>query len=217
MSPLEPESVTPAPAANVAVSPTDPAARGGFFEKRFVQEVLPFLTSLSLHVGIVIVAVLAFAAIKVMREPPHKQITSAEVEVMDQSSLLGFRGTAVDKPWLHAMQDEVLSTSDSSTNGFKDHSMRDLAASGGGADGDAPIIAVGSGGFGYPGASGIGRGLGQGHDGDDGQPSLFGNPQMGGLHGAGAVFCNTAVRRIAYVCDVSGSVRATAIRRLSTC
>jgi hypothetical protein len=192
----------------VAVLSPDAAAapRGGFFQNRFVQDVLPFLTSLSLHLALLVIGLLAFAAIKVIREPAQpKQVSTAESEMV-ADGIQALPGLTLDKPWLQTTQDQTATDTSVTGVSFTPGSSIDPSPAGGGSDGDATLAIVGlRAGFGKAsaGTNGVGNNPG---DGTNGAAAPFGVPQIGGLRGANPVFSPNPARKIAFVCDASGSM-----------
>jgi hypothetical protein len=133
MTRLEPLAQTvPALAAGGEVV-EQPGHDGGFLQRPFVQNILPFLTSLSVHAGVVGLGLLAFTAITIVRHPTpmQDQVAAADMELTTDTGIPKF---ATDPSRLHipTIQDQI--PSETSGTSFT-HAM-ELSA--GGAPGAEP-------------------------------------------------------------------------------
>ncbi|HET6246816.1 MAG TPA: VWA domain-containing protein [Tepidisphaeraceae bacterium] len=194
---------TAAPAANVAGARLDDNSETppGLLQRRFVQNVVPFLTSLSVHAAIVILALLLYTAVTVIRPPRQEQVTPAITDqVAVNAGLPQFTGIA-NIPAIETKQEQVLNNNPgaSFTAG-----ATGLSADGGGSAGEAKLLQVGAdGGFGKSGTN-MGPGSGD-HFGDGGPLARFGHPEIGGVATPTFGPAVTA-RRITFLCDASGSM-----------
>jgi len=175
----------------------------------WIQQVLPFLTSLSLHVGIVLIGILFFmGATYVRRAAPRVDqvvIPSAWVDderapVMSSTGPLG-----LDRQ-RRAKQDRLREVQ--TPDGWANRKGPPVQFEQGGGSGNSAdeTIALGPGGGFGKGVTGrgIGTGIGMGAGPDSGPLLPFGTP--GGGSSAGAMFPKDPARRIVYVCDASGSM-----------
>jgi hypothetical protein len=199
-------SATPTHVGNAQIPLVAPVpAAEDSWRSSFVQNVLPFLTSLSLHAVVLVVGLLTLTAIKALHQEPMQQQLFEADNVIDTSRMTGFTGPA-DLPMLRPMQDQV---QDASSNGWNPTNRPDLTAgtTGGGSGSDSdPVIAVGAGGFGKNSGLGIGGRDGSG-PGDGGGPMpAFGGKQIGGSQMFRPPGDGNGARKIAYVCDASGSM-----------
>jgi hypothetical protein len=174
----------------------------------FVQDVLPFLTSLGVHAALVILGILTYQAFVVVSGPATQEQSltptadlAAALPGIDDANL----GPA-DRPDLRAAQSDDESVPPDATGFSQDRGdARDLYASGG--EGteltDDHRIGLGTGDIGRGNrgvfSDGDGRGPGRG-----GPQAPFGIP--GGVPSGGIFTGKHVVRSVAYVCDASGSM-----------
>jgi hypothetical protein len=187
-----------------------------FWQQPFVQNVLPFLTSLVLHIGVIVFGVMMLkvgqAVVVALRQ---EQIIVPEAEMVTNGPEGGIPHPGLGgDPTRDAAQDKFPDVpKDSKGLAEKPGPTLQVSLIGGGAgesDGQTPIglganAALGSG-------SGVGAGLGKGYGGGvgDGTGALapFGVPGGGGGLGPKSNFIGLGgnAKRIAYVCDASGSM-----------
>ena len=154
---------------------------GGFVQRRFVQEFLPFLTSLSLHAAILILGLLTYTAIKAIRAPLQHQTFAADTPLVDASNMPGNVGP--EKLFRQTIQsntpNEDAVTGASSSRGTQRLNLD--AAGGEPTDGSASVIAMGLSGA-FKGGTTTGMSSGNGGDGaGDGLPAPWGpRPISGG-------------------------------------
>lgn len=206
--------------------PGDPALQGQalpevgvpmtFWQLPWVQNVLPFATSVVVHLGILIIGVAFFYGVNyVSKKMPHQE----EVIVPDASMIdngppggVPFQGLGND-PQHQAFQDKDPSAGTPQGWAEKKGPAIDMKAAGGG-DGDSNDSTIGisaiGGGFGHgKGGHGSGNGNFSGSgDGDGSGPlAMFGTPGGGGIGPHGPVFGHGGnAKKIAFVCDASGSM-----------
>jgi von Willebrand factor type A domain len=185
------------PAGAPASAPT------GFWQTPFVQNILPFLTSLSLHAMVIVVGLLTFTAIRILHHEPRQEQPFVADTVLDGSNAVTFEGRT-NLPMVRPMQDQIPDVSYTGWNHTNGPALEaHLAGGGSGAESDA-VIGVGSGEFGR----GMGLGTGQGDSrgsgiGESGPLAQFGANQIGGSQWFPP---RPGARKIAFVCDASGSM-----------
>jgi hypothetical protein len=181
----------------------------------FIQDVLPFLTSLTLHLGLVILGLLVFRVSQIVRLPAHVEqiiIPDAEMVTNGPEGGIPHPGLGGD-PTRDAAQDKFPDVpKDSKGLAEKPGPALQVSLLGGGSgeDGSPSIISIGPGGLGKGTGvgAGVGSGFGSGTGDGTGQLAPFGVPGGGGGIGPKSNFIGLGgnARRIAYVCDASGSM-----------
>ena len=169
----------------------------------FVQDVLPFLTSLGVHATLLIVGILTYRAIVVVAGPPEPEIQAVTPDATVAAALPAgissdFLGAGTD-PNRRAEQD-VDATAAPDAAGFSERrgDAFDVTAGDDDATGN-PLIGLNPSGFGESGNDGPG-GAGRA-----GSLAPFGRP--GGGVPSGSIFRGKdVVRSVAFVCDASGSM-----------
>lgn len=192
------------------------AVQLSFWQLPWVQTILPFATSVLLHVSILIIGIVFFYGVKYVT----KQIQHQEEVVIPDASMIdnGPPGGVVNQglgndPQRQAFQDK--DPTGGTPQGWaekKGTSIEMKAAGGGEGDSNDPTIGVSlaGGGMGH-GKNGKGGGIGDlggAGDGDgSGAMAMFGTPGGGGIGPHGPVFGHGGnAKRIAFVCDASGSM-----------
>lgn len=187
-----------------------------FWQLPWVQNILPFATSVIIHVGILIIGVVFFFGVRyVQKQAEHQdEVVIPDAAMVDNGPPGGIPNQGLgNDPQLKAMQDQdpTASTPDGFAN--KKGPAMDLKAAGGG-DGDTNDSVIGisatGGNFGH-GHNGKGSGNGNfsgSGDGDGSGPlAPFGQPGGGGIGPHGPVFGHGGnAHKIAFVCDASGSM-----------
>ena len=185
-----------------------------FWQRPWVQDLLPLIASLAIHLGIVIIALLIGGAVSQMT----KSVVQEQIVVPDASFTDGTVGGVPnpglgDDPNRAAAQDQVKDVSVSSEGWAEKPSQtltQDLVGGGSGESAsEMSVIGLGANtgagkGSGVAQGSGLGTGTGDG----GGPLAVFGMP--GGGAGAGPKFMGQGTggntRSIAFVCDASGSM-----------
>jgi len=184
-----------------------------FWQNRYVQDVLPFLTSVTLHIVLVFVGLLGYAGYKVLKPIEQEQVIIPDSELVD-GPVGGVPNPGLgDDPTRKAAQDKIADAPSDST-GWSEKSRQSLTNTlMGGGSGDSiesSLIASGPGGIGKGKTSGAGAGdNNSGGTGDGvGQLAVFGVPGGGaGIGPASKVFGRSGnAMHVAYVCDASGSM-----------
>ncbi|HET6246817.1 MAG TPA: hypothetical protein VFE47_03885 [Tepidisphaeraceae bacterium] len=184
----------------------------GFWQQPWVQNVLPFVTSLAVHAGIVILALLVFVASAVIKKAPtQEQVIIPDSQMVENGPPGGIPNIGLGgDPLREAAQDKD-PTSKTKDWADKKGPTVDIADAGGGAgDNTAGLIQVGAG-QAFGSGSGQGAGNGSGHGGGSGDSTgpmaMFGTPGGGGLGIKGPVFGNGGnARQIVFLCDSTGSM-----------
>lgn len=220
-TPPPPSTPTETPAPQTAPSPTAAEQHPPeqvpvtFWQQPFVQNGLPFVTSLVLHLSVIIL--LAMLLKPFIAPPPvsKEQIIVPEAEMVTNQPAGGIPHPGLGgDPTRDAAQDQFPDVP-RDTKGIAEKAGPSLQVSlmtGGGAgeEAGANIIGVGPGSLGRGRGTGAGTGAGYGSgDGDNaGALAPFGVPGGGGGIGPKLSFIGMSgsARRIAYVCDASGSM-----------
>ena len=232
-APPAPQAPRPGQAPAAASPPPQPAAAGqagpgapqpgvdlpehyeqpiSFWQHPFVLNVLPFLTSLALHLGLIIIGLLTIKVFQAVVMPiVREQVVVAESGLEEQNvdGVLnaGFGGD----PTRAAAQDKFPDVPPDSKGLAEkkgpDLNPRDLG--GGSGESESALIArgpntmLGAGG-------GLGAGKGDGIGGGDGDGSgvlaPFGIPGGGVGPRVGFIGRKDSAKKVAYVCDASGSM-----------
>lgn len=212
----------PLPPAAVETNDSHSAARqpSAFWRSSFVQNILPLLSSLTVHAMILIIGVAAAQAIIAqVRKPPEPQIehqTNAAVGLtVDAGPKTGplFSAPEDGDPFRKFLQDVNPDAPDE--NGIArlpSQSLKIAADSGeGGGEGYSPIITVGLQGPGFGDRNGRGSAKHGLAGGEGGLQARWGLPGGGGKGESSPLFGpptfgGGAARRLVYVCDASGSM-----------
>jgi len=180
-----------------------------FWQRPFVQDILPFLTSLLLHLTLIVLGILTYKAVVVMttatREPAL--IPEALSPVSDPSEFPQFRGLGVD-PTRAAEQSKIPDAPPDSPGLSDQKSMLLSLTRPGGGSGDTAddAIAVGLDNNFGKGKGGVGGGVGEGQGTGDGAYGLapFGR-EGGGIFTAGPRV-KGRLNKVVFLCDSSGSM-----------
>lgn len=183
-----------------------------FWQQPWVQNILPFGTSLAVHAGILIFGLLLYGAVKVVQATVvQNQTIIPDSTMVDNGPPGGVPNVGLGgDPLRQAMQDK--DPTQGSKEGWADKKSpnMDVTAAGGGSGDDAAVIGVGpQSGFGRGSGVGGGHGAGSGSgEGDGGGPmAMFGTPGGGGIGPKGPVFGNGGnAREIVFLCDGTGSM-----------
>ena len=176
-----------------------------FWQQPWVQNVLPFVTSVTVHATLILLGVVFFVGAKyVAQKIAHQEETIIpDAQMVDQGPPGGVPHQGLGDPTRQAFQDTERDAGTPEGFASKQSPNRDLQAEGGG-DGnvDDTLLTRGpGGGFRGKGNNGVG-------DGENGGPlALFGTPGGGGIGPKGPLFGSGGnALRIAFVCDASGSM-----------
>jgi hypothetical protein len=183
-----------------------------FLQQPWVQTVLPFVTSLTVHAGILVLGIVALKlAVSVAPALLEKEQTIIpEATLADAGPPGGVPNNGPNNdPFKQMMQDTTPDGGKPDGVSNKAGPTIDMQAGGGSGDGDAsPSIGLGVGGLG--GGHGVGGGKGDGSGGgtgDGGPLAMFGAPGGGAIGPHGPVFGSGGnARKIIFVCDSTGSM-----------
>jgi hypothetical protein len=214
----------PAPPAAYVPQPPTPVAFGdqrveqvpiSFWQQPFVQNGLPFVTSLILHLSVIILLAMLIRPFVAPPGVSKEQIIVPDAEMVTNQPAGGIPHPGLGgDPTRDAAQDQFPDVP-RDTKGIAEKPGPTLQASlmtGGGAgdESGAQIIGIGAGALGKGRGTGAGAGAGFGSgDGDNaGALAPFGVPGGGGGIGPKLSFIGMSgsAKRIAYVCDASGSM-----------
>jgi hypothetical protein len=179
-----------------------------FWQKPLVQDLVPFLTSVTFHVGLLIIGALLFAAgTIIIKQPLREQVIIPEAAIIDHGAVGGIPNPGLGgDPNLSAGQnvDPTVTVAD----GWATRRSETLTATlmGGNApDAADSVIGLGV----HSGIAGTGKeGIG-GAGGEGGGPMApFGVPGGGMAMGPKSPFMGISgnARRVVYICDGSGSM-----------
>jgi hypothetical protein len=174
-----------------------------FWQQPFVQNMLPFLTSLMMHAAIIVIGVATLKVVTIEAKKTELQTETPEGTIEDANMpqvLVAHPGLGGD-PTRDAMQDKYPDVKDA--HGFSEDpgtDMTSLLKGGGESDDPGSIIGLGVGkGF------GMGTGYGSGK-GNGGPLAPFGPPGGGGGLGVKFITSKTQAKRIVFICDATGSM-----------
>lgn len=194
--------------------PAELIPRPNFWQLPWVQNVLPFVTSLSLHAAIIIVGVLLAAGYQAVQaqKPLENQIIIPDAAIVEEGPPGGVQNIGLgEDPTKPPAQDEF---PDGGTGWATKPGEKDATAAlmgGGDADSTDNVISQSMPGGGFGRGAGIGSGTGdaRGSGTGDGRGQLapFGTPGGGGI-GVKARFMGTGgnAQTVVFVCDASGSM-----------
>jgi von Willebrand factor type A domain len=199
-------------------APGDAAVQLSFWQHPFVQNVLPFLTSLVLHIGLILLALILFSGYKAARQLISKeQITVADATIAEgPEGGIPHPGLGGD-PNRDAAQDKDLNVPPDS-QGIAEKQGRDLSQrleGGGSGDSVDSTIGVSANGQGMGAGKGAGGGKGDaaGSGAGDGSGLLapFGVPGGGGGIGPKSTFIGVSgnAKKIVFVLDATGSMMSS--------
>ena len=215
-APLPPPMHGSAPDDGALPPPPDYGPPVPFMQQKWVQDVLPFVTSLTIHAAIIVVAVaVIFGGQKVIQATKalEAQVVPADASIVEGGPESGvqFQGLGGD-PTRPPAQDEFAEGGEGWAP--KPGDEQAVAALTGGGDDDSSDAVIGlsaaGGGFGRGAGVGSGEGTGRGSGTGDGRGPLapFGTPGGGGIGKRGSLMNipGGGANTIVYVCDASGSM-----------
>ncbi len=184
----------------------------GFWQQPWVQNVLPFVTSISIHAAILILGLLVWGVAAVVKAMPNQDQTIIPESTLAENGPPGGVpnvGPGGD-PNRQALQDQDPNAGTKEGFSDKQSPSLDVTKAGGGAGDDASVFADGPlAGLGSGKGAGGGHGPGSGSgSGDGGGPmAMFGTPGGGGIGPKGPVFGNGGnAHQIVFLCDGTGSM-----------
>ena len=177
-----------------------------FLQRPAVQQFLPFATSLAFHLGIILLAVLLYKTVDAVRQAiTREQIIIPDTNLVANADNGGVPNPGInDDPTRSAAQNADESVTHSKD--WADQKSPTLAQSlmSGSAEVQTDVTPIGAGATGGGAVSGLDtKGVGE----SGGNLAPFGPPGGGGGQGKGLFgIPGGNVKRVAYVCDASGSL-----------
>jgi hypothetical protein len=199
----------------MAMQQSRPASSSDPRKGEFVENVLPFLSSLLFHISLVIIGILTLKVVQQITPNAAREqvIIPDPIIVNDDANGKngGIPNPGIGDPTKITAQDKFPDVPKDSP-GISATRGKNLAApiTGGGA-GEAEgstLIGIGGGSIGAGSGLGSGRGDGLGNGDGDGVPAPFGVPGGNGFGPKGGVFEPPGgnVRKVVYLCDASGTM-----------
>ncbi len=179
-----------------------------FAQKPMVQNVLPFVTSVAVHLGIVIIGWVLWDNRAVIGRVIEEQIIVPDAAIIEGADVGGIPNPGLGgDPTRAAAQDITADTT--ASDSWSDRKSETLQANlmGGGETESTADTIIGVGAAGSASIQSTGTGTGGGSDGS-GQIAPFGVPGGGGGVGPKANFVGISgnARRVVYVCDATGTM-----------
>ena len=184
-----------------------PRHAGGFLNQPWVQNVLPLVTSLTLHIAIIVLGIALYKAVAAVTNPNKDQVIIPESKAVEKNAMPG----GIQHPGLNsdptrdAAQDAI---KNSAEDGFTANATNNIAASGGGAGSEESSAFEGANATSGKGSStGTGSGNAFGSGGGGGT-APWGVPGGGGGLLPKSAFFGTGgnATKVIYLCDASGSM-----------
>lgn len=192
--------------------PEDDGPKGNMWQHPFIQNILPFLSSLAMHAAIVIFAIASYTVYKEVIQPAiEEQFIVNSAEIVEGADIGGVINPGTGGDPNRAARQNIDENVPDNSEGWADKKSTNfqLEAAGGGS-GNAGSRMGDNTGFGAGGGLGTGFGTGTGGGTGDGSGALapFGVPGGGGGIGPKAPFIGMSgnATRVAFVCDASGSM-----------
>jgi hypothetical protein len=180
-----------------------------FWQHPWVQNVLPFITSLAVHAAILVIGLLAFGVYKaVSAPPPQDQVVIPESTMAAEGPPGGVPNVGLgNDPLREAAQDKDPSVTNPQWADRKGPNVDITTMAGASGDTNDAVIGLGPGGGFGKGGGAVDVGSGSGNGAAGGALAMFGAPGGGGIGPQGPVFGNGGnARLITFVCDASGSM-----------
>jgi len=204
--PTTPNAVPPSDADALQAPPIDGPAqpRLTFFQQPMVQNVLPLVTSLALHLGLILIGVLALKTYQTFVTVSQEQIIIPDATMAEGAEIGGVPNPGLGPdPTRAGAQDQI---QDQAAQGWATTPTQSLEANTMGGTGEQVSTSMIGAGPGVAGSGSTGSGPGSGEAG--GSLAPFGPPGGGGGLGPPSRFLGSGgnARLICYVCDASGSM-----------
>ncbi|HEX4793563.1 MAG TPA: hypothetical protein VH370_07225 [Humisphaera sp.] len=201
--PLPPGTPQPADMAPAPIVYAPP----GFWEQPWVQDVMPFVTSLTVHAAVIVIGLIVFGVYKsAVPTAQQDQIIIPEASLANETPPGGVPNEgAAENPLQAAQQDKDVNDA-ASAFADKKGPTADLTAGGGPGEDPSSVIAEGAAGGFNKGKGLLGANSGPGA-GDSGAMGPFGALGGGGSGPKGPVFGNGGnAKKIVFVCDATGTM-----------
>ena len=180
-------------------------ASGTFWQKRWVQNVLPLLTSVTFHACLIVIGILGYQAYRIVAQPLREQVIVPEAAIVEGQELGGIPNPGLGgDPNLAAAQNVDPRAVSQGWADKRSESLTTTLMGGATVDSTDSIIGLGA----HSGASGpVGRGTGEGSS-AGGPLAPFGVPGGGQGLGPKSPFMGISgnAKRVIYICDASGSM-----------
>jgi hypothetical protein len=179
-----------------------------FWQQPWVQDLLPFVTSLVLHMGIIGVGILTYKTAQIIVSSSKEPVVIPDATIVENAEVGGIPHPGLgDDSTRDKFQDQFKDVPPDSTATAEKPSTSLLSALQGGGDSEDNLIASGaqSGTFGRGPAGIQGQGTG---DASGGALAPFGVPGGGGGIGPKSPFMGVSgnAMKVVYLCDSSGSM-----------
>jgi hypothetical protein len=191
----------------------DEGLQRSFWQIPFVQDMLPFITSLVLHIGLVALGILTYKTAQVIMQASKEPMVIPSEVIIDGAEVGGIEHPGLGgDPTRDAAQDLDKNVPPDSTGIAEkptDSLQNALKGGGAGDDNDNDIAAgLQSGPFGKGTGTGNGTGSGMGTGTGGGPAAPFGIPGGGGGLGPKSPFMGVSgnAMKVVYLCDSSGSM-----------
>ena len=180
-----------------------------FAQKPMVQNVLPFVTSVAVHLGIVIIAWVLWDNRGVIQRVIEEQIIVPDAAIVEGADVGGIPNPGLGgDPTRAAAQD--ITADVTASDSWSDRKSETLQANlmGGGETESTADTIIGVGAAGSASIQSTGQGTGGGGSDGSGQIAPFGVPGGGGGIGPKANFVGISgnAKRVVYVCDATGTM-----------
>ena len=215
-----PASVQPASEVKRVRDEAPPSVHRSIWQNPFVQNVLPFATSLALHIGLIVVGIATAKAVQTVIKVVEEQIIVPDAQIIEGAEIGGITNPGLGSdPTRTSAQDQLTEAMASNSQAWQQapsQSLNQNLMSGGGAGestGDSLIgvgASTGTMGRGRGSGTGSGDGIGSGSGGGGGRAAAapFGLPGGGGGIGPKSPFMGISgnAKKVIYLCDGSGSM-----------
>jgi hypothetical protein len=211
-NPIAPPAVAAQPLPQGPDAEGAPAVAASFWQHPFVQEVMPFLTSVILHLSLALILWKGVEAFVEYSRADNSEQVFMPTATMEEGPEGGIPHPGLGgDPTRDAAQDKVPDVTDTTGWAEKAGPMTTAVLGGGGGEsGGESVIGIGGSGMGKGSSvgAGIGTGFGSGEGDGTGPLAPYGIPGGGGGIGPKSTFIGVSgrARLIAYVCDASGSM-----------
>lgn len=189
-------------------SPQGSVGRQPFLQRPAVQQVLPFATSLVFHLGVILLALLLYKTVEAVRNITREQVIIPDTNLVENADNGGVPNPGInDDPTRAAAQSSDESVKDSRDWAEQKSPTLTQSLMSGSAEVQSDVTPIGAGVAGGGAVSGLNaKGIGD----SGGNLAPFGPPGGGGGQTKGLFgIPGGNVKRVAYVCDASGSLFGT--------
>ncbi len=207
--PPVPKNVVTGTPDNPAEAPAEAGVGGRklpFMQQKWVQDVLPFATSVVLHLGLLLIGLATYQVAKEIQKVVQEQIIIPDATIVENAEVGGIPNPGLGgDPTRAAAQDldQSVAQSNDAWSDKPNQTLNQTVMGGGESDNSASAISLGAA---ASFSTGSGKGPGSGEGG--GTMAAFGVPGGGGGVGPKSSFAGTTgnAKRIVYLCDASGTM-----------